>query len=68
MPAVAKNGIEGAGEFGVPVADEEAESLGALVQVHQQVPALLRHPCAGRGQMVPRMWTRRLAISITKNT
>jgi hypothetical protein len=32
--------LEGVGEFGVPIADEEAEALGVLVPVHQQVPGL----------------------------
>lgn len=39
-----KDGVEGVGDLGVPVADEEAKPLGALVQVHEQVPGLLRHP------------------------
>jgi hypothetical protein len=40
--------VEDAGEFRVPVPDQEPQLVGAAVQVHQQVPRLLGHPCTGR--------------------
>ena len=43
-----EDGVEGVGEFGVPVTDEEAELLCAFIQVHEQVAGLLGDPCAGR--------------------
>ena len=32
-----KDGIEGSGEFGIPVADQEAEGADLLTEVHQQI-------------------------------
>jgi hypothetical protein len=44
-----KSGIEGGGELGVPVADQEAERGDLITQVHQEVAAGLGGP--GRGRM-----------------
>ena len=44
--------VEDAGEFGIPVADEELDGLAALTQVHEQISCLLGGPgsgWAGRG-------------------
>jgi hypothetical protein len=41
-------GVEGGGEFGVPVPDHETDLVGVLAEVHEQVAGLLRHPCSGR--------------------
>jgi hypothetical protein len=38
--------VEGGGELGVPVADQEPELVGAVAEVHQQVAGLLGHPGA----------------------
>jgi hypothetical protein len=50
------DGVEGLGELGVAVADEEAETLGAIVQIHQQISGVLRSPTrpsgSGRAQHV----------------
>ena len=40
--------VEDAGEFGIPVADEELDGLGALTQVHKQISCLLGDPWPGR--------------------
>jgi hypothetical protein len=39
-----ENGVEGGGELAVPVADQEAELLGTVAKVHQQVAGLLGDP------------------------
>ena len=36
--------VEGGGELGVPIAKQELDRLGALVEVHEQVPGLLGDP------------------------
>jgi hypothetical protein len=38
--------VEGSGELGVAIADQEPELLGAVGEVHQQVANLLGHPIA----------------------
>jgi hypothetical protein len=43
-----QDGIEGGGELAGAVADEEAECPGAVVEVDQQVAALLGGPGSGR--------------------
>jgi hypothetical protein len=43
-----EDGIESGGEFGVPVADQEAEPLGPLPQPHQQIAGLLGDPRTSR--------------------
>jgi hypothetical protein len=43
-----KNGIEGGGELGVPVADQEAERGDLIAQVHQEVAGGLGGPGRGR--------------------
>lgn len=40
--------IEGGGEFGVPVADQEAEQGDSLTQVHQEITGGLSGPSCGR--------------------
>jgi hypothetical protein len=44
-----EHGVEGVGELGVPVADQEAERADLLTQIHQQVTGDLGS--AGRGRM-----------------
>lgn len=39
-----KHRVEGGDEFGVPVADEEFDLASMPVEVHQQIPGLLRDP------------------------
>jgi hypothetical protein len=63
-----EDGVEGVGELGVPVPDEEAKTVGPVVQVHEQIPGLLRHPRAVGFRVAPSTWTWRVAISTTKNT
>ena len=43
-----EDGVEGGGELGVAVADQEPEPVGAVVEVHEQVAGLLGDPGAGR--------------------
>jgi hypothetical protein len=43
-----EEGVEGVGELGVPVADQEAERADLLTQVHQQVTGDLGGPGGGR--------------------
>ena len=43
-----EEGVEGVGELGVPVADQEAERADLLTQVHQQVTGSLNGPGGGR--------------------
>jgi hypothetical protein len=40
--------VESGRELGIAVAEQEPESVGPLIEAHQQVPGLLRHPVAGR--------------------
>ena len=47
MSAPAKTASNAAGEFAVPVADQEPEPVGAIAEIHQQVAGLLGHPGAG---------------------
>ena len=42
-----EHGVEGGGELGIPVADQEPELLGAVAEVHEQVAGLLGDPGAG---------------------
>ena len=42
-----EDGVEGGGELGVAVADEEPEASVGVVEVHQQVAGLLGEPGAG---------------------
>ena len=43
-----EHGVEGGGELAVPVADQESEPVGAVVEVHEQVAGLLGDPGPGR--------------------
>jgi hypothetical protein len=42
-----EHGVEGGGEFGVSVADEESEVPAGVVEVHEQVAGLLGQPLPG---------------------
>src|SRR6188472_2187762 len=42
-----EHGVEGGGELGISVADQEPELLGAVAEVHEQVAGLLGDPGAG---------------------
>ena len=44
MSALFEDGVEGGGELAVPVADQEPELGGAVVEVHEQVAGLLGRP------------------------
>jgi hypothetical protein len=61
------DGIEGGGEFGVAIADEEPESLAGVVEFHGQVAGLLGQPRAGGVCGDPEDVHARLACSMTKN-
>ena len=37
-------GVEGRGELGVPVADQELQAASLVFEVHQEVAGLLDHP------------------------
>jgi hypothetical protein len=39
-----EHGVDGGGEFGISVANQEPELGGAVAEVHQQVAGLLCHP------------------------
>jgi hypothetical protein len=43
-----EHGVEGGGELGVAVPDEEPEAPAGVVEVHEQVAGLLGQPGAGR--------------------
>src|SRR4051794_36797842 len=58
-----EHGVDGGGELGISVADQELELL-AVAEVHEQVAGLLRRPSAG-GAVIPVRWTRRRSCSIT---
>jgi hypothetical protein len=45
-PVSVEDAVEGSGELGVAIADQEPELLGAVGEVHQQVANLLGHPIA----------------------
>ena len=42
-----EHGVEGGGELGVPIADQEPEATAGVVEVHDQVAGLLGEPGAG---------------------
>jgi hypothetical protein len=42
-----EHGVDGVGELGIAVADQEPELLGAVAEVHEQVAGLLGDPGAG---------------------
>jgi hypothetical protein len=39
-----EDAVEGAAELRVPIVDQEARALAAVVEIHQQVACLLAHP------------------------
>ena len=43
-----EHGVERGGELAVPVADQESELVGAVIEVHEQVAGLLSDPGSGR--------------------
>lgn len=47
-PGSREHGVEGAGELGVAVPDEEPEAFAGVVEVHREVAGLLGQPGAGR--------------------
>ena len=66
---VSQDSVERGGELAGPVADEEAECGGMVVEVHQQVPGLLGGP--GSGWLAGRpedVHVARLSTSRTKKT
>jgi hypothetical protein len=64
----AEDGIEGGSEFGVPVADQEAEGADLITEVHQQVAGGLGGPGRARVSGTPSRWTLRVRTSITNRT
>ena len=62
-----KTASEGGGELGVAIADEEPEPLAGVVEVHGQVAGLLVSQEPVGWAVTPRMWTRPVACSMTKN-
>ncbi len=58
-------GIEGAGELGIPVADQELELAGLVAEVEQEITRLLGDPYGGWLAVTPSTWTRRVACSTT---
>ena len=47
-PERGEHGVEGCGELGVAVPDEEPEAAAGVVEVHGEVAGLLGQPGAGR--------------------
>ena len=48
IPLQVKDGVEGCGEPGVAIADEEPEPPAGIVEVHGEVAGQLGQPSAGR--------------------
>jgi hypothetical protein len=57
--------VEGGGELAVPVTDQEAELLGAVVEVQEQVAACWVTQAPVGWAVIPARCTRRVACSIT---
>jgi hypothetical protein len=47
-PRRSKHVVEHGGELGIAVTDQEPEDVAPLVEPHQEIPRLLRHPRPGR--------------------
>jgi hypothetical protein len=47
-PRAGQHTVEAGGELAGPVADQEPERRGAVIQIHQQIPGLLGGPRSGR--------------------
>ena len=62
-----EDGVEGGGELGVAVTDEQPEALTGIVEVYEQVAGLLGEPLLGGVGRDAQDWTRRVACSMTKN-
>jgi hypothetical protein len=60
-------GVEGRDELGVTVADQEPEASAGVIQIHTEVAGLLGEPRSGGVGGTPRICTRRVACSMTKN-
>jgi hypothetical protein len=43
-----EGGVEGGGEFGIPISDEELDSVRLLGELHRRVAGLLVHPAGQR--------------------
>jgi hypothetical protein len=43
-----EDGVERGGELDIPIADQEPQPVGVLVEVHQQIPDRLRDALTGR--------------------
>jgi len=59
-----EHGVKGVGELGVAVTNEKTELLGAVAEVHQEVPGLLSDPEPGRAGGDPATCTRRVPCSM----
>jgi len=57
--------VEGGGELAVPITDQEAELLGAVVEVQEQVAACWVTQAPVGWAVIPARCTRRVACSIT---
>ena len=64
----AESGVEGVGELRVSVADEETKLLGAVAEVHRQVPRLLGTQSPVGWAVIPATCTRRVPCSMTIST
>ena len=62
-----EHGVEGGGELGVAVADQEPEATAGVIEIHERLRACwVSHAPVGWA-VTPRMCTRRVACSMTKN-
>ena len=59
-------GVEGRDELGVTVADQEPEATAGVIQIQRLRACWVSHAPVGR-VVTPRMCTRRVACSMTKN-
>lgn len=63
-----EDGVEGSGELGVPIADQEAEGADLIAQVHQQIAGGLGGPGRGRVSGHPQNMHPASADSMMKRT
>ena len=63
-----EHGVEGGGELGVAVPDEEPEAPAGVVEVHERLRACWVSQAPVGWAVTPRMCTRRVACSMTKKT
>jgi hypothetical protein len=64
---VGEHRVERDGELGAAVPDEEPDPPAGVVDVHAEVAGLLGQPGPVGWVVTPRMCTRRVACSMTKN-